>query len=206
MLTDGCGGGEEAVWFDPMPREIQCTPVTAGSSSLGYLQCDVSAACDVNGDGIGDLHQLSPRSRDIIVSGSVQPCDGYVLLDRVSTDAAGVTSRAATLNVRIFGQELIAWVTSQYPTVADATVYLLNNSGTKEICGWRDMDGDGDLDFCAFVTIRLNNDGLWRQRQVWFENIGFQKPAPSVAADLNRDGKVDGADLGMLLVAWGPAR
>jgi hypothetical protein len=38
----------------------------------------------------------------------------------------------------------------------------------------------------------------------WLENTGFEKPTSPIVADLNRDGKVDGADLGMLLVAWGP--
>ena len=60
------------------------------------------------------------------------------------------------------------------------------------------MDGDGDLDYLVVLSLSSG------RRQVWFENTGFEKPAPPVAADLNRDGRVDGADLGMLLIAWGP--
>jgi hypothetical protein len=38
----------------------------------------------------------------------------------------------------------------------------------------------------------------------WFENIGYEASQPPLAADLNGDGQVNGADLGLLLVAWGP--
>ncbi len=203
-IGGGCGGGQEAAWFAPNPRDIQCAANPSGSNNLGYLQCEVNAACDINGDGVGDFHELSPSNRDIIVSGVQQTCEGYVLLDRVDSDASGITSRGFTLNVRVYGPELAAWVYQQYPAVADATVYLRNNTGTKEICGWRDMDGDGDRDFCVFVSIRLTNDGYWRQRQVWFENVGYEKPVPPRAADIYRDGRVDGADLGLVLVSWGP--
>jgi hypothetical protein len=40
-------------------------------------------------------------------------------------------------------------------------------------------------------------------RQIWFENIGYEKPIPPLAADLNGDGWVNGLDLGLLLGAWG---
>jgi hypothetical protein len=39
-------------------------------------------------------------------------------------------------------------------------------------------------------------------RQAWFENIGYEKPPPPLAADLNQDGDVNGIDLGLLLAAW----
>jgi hypothetical protein len=49
--------------------------------------------------------------------------------------------------------------------------------------------------------------GVWRSRGApvyfWLENTGFHH-ARAVPADLNHDGKVNGADLGLLLVAWGP--
>lgn len=46
----------------------------------------------------------------------------------------------------------------------------------------------------------------WQRRgglYFWLENTG-QPAKPRAAADLNGDGNVDGADLGMLLYAWGP--
>jgi hypothetical protein len=64
------------------------------------------------------------------------------------------------------------------------------------------MDGDGDLDYLIILYVESASSNALQQ--VWFENIGFEKPAPPIAADINGDGRVDGADLGMLLIAWGP--
>jgi len=70
--------------------------------------------------------------------------------------------------------------------------------------GWRDIDVDGDLDLIAEAALEYQGVSGYFGLDIWFENTGYEKPAPPIAADLNRDGKVDGADLGMLLVAWGP--
>jgi hypothetical protein len=68
------------------------------------------------------------------------------------------------------------------------------------------MDGDGDLDICCLAqvdTVFESGDGADTYRVIWFENIGYEKSPPPLAADLNRDGNVDGVDLGLLLAAWG---
>jgi hypothetical protein len=69
--------------------------------------------------------------------------------------------------------------------------------------GWRDIDFDGDLDLIAEVHYEVagisGNFGL----DIWFENIGYEVSQPPRAADLNNDGIVDGADLGILLSVWG---
>jgi hypothetical protein len=98
--------------------------------------------------------------------------------------------------------------------------------------GWLDCDGDGDLDLvilasrlelgggicsydplcceyggscCGVLQCDLpNNWHLRDQAMFWFENIGYEASQPPLAADLNGDGQVNGADLGLLLVAWGP--
>jgi hypothetical protein len=62
------------------------------------------------------------------------------------------------------------------------------------------MDSDGDLDLVVIVDIEA---GSATRLDGWFENIGYEKPTPPLAADLNRDGSVDGVDLGILLAAWG---
>ena len=68
--------------------------------------------------------------------------------------------------------------------------------------GWHDCDHDGDLDLVYLLNATLP-DG---SRQIWFENIGYEKPAPPLPADINGDGRVNGADLGLVLAAWGATR
>jgi hypothetical protein len=64
------------------------------------------------------------------------------------------------------------------------------------------MDGDRDLDLVVQVE---SGAGSCCSAEIYYlANIGYEKPAPPVAADINRDGRVDGADLGKLLLAWGP--
>jgi hypothetical protein len=58
-----------------------------------------------------------------------------------------------------------------------------------------DMDGDRDLD----LIVRANTTSA--QYLLWIENTN--SGSHPIAADLNRDGRVDGADLSLLLVSWG---
>jgi len=66
---------------------------------------------------------------------------------------------------------------------------------------WRDMELDGDCDL--LVEIRWKDATGWHYKRGWFENIGYEKPAPPIAADLKRDGTVDGFDRALLLNSWG---
>lgn len=66
--------------------------------------------------------------------------------------------------------------------------------------GWRDLDGDGDLDYVVQLFIDDFADESW----VWLENTGFEADPPPLAADINQDGVVDGKDLASVLAAWTP--
>ena len=57
-----------------------------------------------------------------------------------------------------------------------------------------DMDGDGDLD----LVFRIS---AWTPL-IWIENTSVANPP--LAADVNRDGVVDGKDLASVLAAWTP--
>ena len=54
------------------------------------------------------------------------------------------------------------------------------------------MDADGDLDLI----------GSFYDQGFWIENT--VKANPPLAADINRDGVVDGKDLASVLAAWTP--
>ena len=69
--------------------------------------------------------------------------------------------------------------------------------------GWRDIDFDGDLDLIAEATLEFQGLSGYFGLDIWFENIGYEVSQPPRAADLNNDGIVDGADLGILLSVWG---
>jgi hypothetical protein len=59
------------------------------------------------------------------------------------------------------------------------------------------LSWEGTFWICAQI---VTNEGP--QVSFWLENTGFQHSNP-IAADLNRDGRVDGADLSLVLYAWG---
>lgn len=65
----------------------------------------------------------------------------------------------------------------------------LSSDGWWRLLGLRDCDNDGDLDLVI---------GSYEQ-SMYFENTGFQNAAP-LEGDLNHDGQVDNADVGVLLL------
>lgn len=90
----------------------------------------------------------------------------------------------------------------QFPGLANALVLDPRDNGLY--AGWADADRDGDKDLVLQFFADYGDGSSSLEGQIWFENIGHEKPAPPVAADINRDGQVNGADLGILLTAWGP--
>jgi hypothetical protein len=64
-----------------------------------------------------------------------------------------------------------------------------------------DVDRDGDPDL--IMRLGCVEIPAWVPREAffWVENTASHNPP--LAADLNRDGSVDGVDLGLLLAAWG---
>jgi hypothetical protein len=179
---------------------------------------------DVNGDGTNDL--CYPRGLFSDFGGTL----GVV----ATTETGAIESRSTTdfLQVTRFEQSpsgLVFTTNGVLPDLSAALAAKIPEVGnwnpaecsgyhyyiTFEPLGWLDCDSDGDLDLIV-------NWNLWRReydpslpcmpvvgaaisgQYAWLENIGYEKPAPPLAADLNQDGQVDGADLGLLLVAWGP--
>ena len=60
------------------------------------------------------------------------------------------------------------------------------------------MDGDGRRDL---IVVRQTDPIEWPKGNGWFVHLNITDGEPLVA-DINRDGFVDGADLGLLIAAW----
>jgi hypothetical protein len=200
-----CPARVTSQWFSTVPREIGCTPTSCCASDLLYVQAHPTFPCDIDGDGANDFWSgPDAASFDVIISGNDQPVPTeQIVLSLLSADGPEVSARSEA--TQVFGGSLLQWIRMNYPSVADATVYLRTNDGqTRQIAGWRDMDGDKDLDYIVFVTVNVGPAGQSPEvrRQVWFENTGFEANGKGAAADLNRDGVVNGEDLCIVLAAW----
>lgn len=173
-------------WFSPVLREISydCRPF-----SRAPFGC-----ADVNGDDIADYF-VSEGAGDMGIVTAGQPqriYPNWLLHSRLD----GVGSASFHTHVSVFPN-------TDAPGIVLKSMFPSLQSATSRNRGWRDCDGDGDLDLVVDIDLYFFGD-TQQLIPFWFENIGYEKPVPPIAADINGDGRVDGADLGLLLVAWGP--
>jgi hypothetical protein len=193
-----------ASWFAPTPRLLECN--TPNGLSLATIKGN---AVDINGDGSLDFWMAARNTVLAVWNGQPYsatedgPASGFLTISQVNQ--VGDSYQVQQLTLSIFTATIGEWCLANLPTPGGPNravrLHLYENGQAENIAwsGWRDIDGDGDLDFVC----RATDDWTWNA-QIWFENIGYEKPAPPIAADINGDGRVDGADLGMLLIAWGP--
>jgi hypothetical protein len=165
-----------------------------------YIGAQRIWSADVNGDGTNESFDFAGGSgTHVLANGSIvaPSADDTAMMRTITvSDSSGVRLDEQT----VFRVDVVAVGTAilqRFPESRGSQTIYFNWEG---VSGWYDCDHDGDLDLVVFCTSPFP-DG---SRQIWFENTGYEKPALPVAADLNRDGRVDGADLGMLLIAWGP--
>jgi hypothetical protein len=146
---------------------------------LGLTPADVN--CDGQPEALEASTQFEP-----VYGGQVQNIPDMMFWLRMAKDGAELELRRQS----VFrpGTQVGQAFRAAYPNGQYVRVYLL---------GWLDADLDGDLDLIAWVYIDSFGSNYW------FENIGYQKQ-PHLVGDLNADGKVNGADLGTLLVNWTP--
>ncbi len=117
----------------------------------------------------------------------IEPC--LLSLDDLSLDAEEITvERSCVLTNEALGQWLVlntGW-----------DVAYIGGTAPR----WSDVDGDGDLDLCMIVDCLQGCDSGMRVN-IWLENTGFEKQT-FAAGDINKDGKVDGVDISILLSDW----
>jgi hypothetical protein len=184
-----------SAWFSATPKFfVPCDPESPRWLGVQWLM-----SADVNSDGTRESFDFATTYTQVLANGSLvtpTPSDFKVVQTITARDSTGIRIDEEV----VFQVDVVAVGTAILQRFPDIQGNLSLSIGSSR-SGWHDCDHDGDLDLVVSSLGGSLPDG---SRQVWFENIGYEKPAQPVAADLNRDGRVDGADLGMLLIAWGP--
>ena len=198
-----CTIGEPLNWFTQVHPLPECAKRVWELGSLN----DRTSAYDVDADGMRDVMVFMRNvdggvgassyeaSDNVVGSGSNMSywcCVGAHALFKVVTSVEG-GAVSVTLHPVLSGELLRA----AFCLVADC-----NNPAIDEIYNIKDLhdvDGDGDLDLIVEIYWHGSTGA---SHVVWIENT--VKSDPALAADINRDGVVDGLDLTALLAAWTP--
>jgi hypothetical protein len=190
-MPAACDPVAPANWLDPIPKRFQLC--SAQGVDHATVPCSPTSRADVNGDGREEY--LSGYPSVTVVANGGQPVDIGSQTLRLSEVIDGGSGKLVRLrSVFPVGTAVGIGVVQVIPDIQSATVHLL---------GWRDMDADGDLDLLCYIAVSQGGF-CCQETNFYFENIGYEKPAPPLAADLNQDGYVNGLDLGLLLGQWGP--
>jgi hypothetical protein len=192
LVMAGCQTDPSA-WFDPIPKRLRpCIGNQLQANTIGRLPI---FAADVNADGNIEYFDILNNEEVTVLSGETPVITKPLLYQSVTESAALGTTvyRNSVIDVgAATGQSIEAAL--GYTNITN--IYLFPN-------GWRDIDHDGDLDLITQVRFRVGMTSYFDSADFWFENIGYEVSQPPLAADLNNDGIVDGADLGILLSVWG---
>ena len=169
-MVADCQSTESLQWFSTTPKEIQGCKVICNRGIMDG-DMDMSFVNDINNDG--NLEYLMHSN-----AGGVDPA---IFISAMETVDGVATSKLV----------LVCSVDSQSINDFRSSIGLPLVEGWK-MQGLRDCDNDGDLDI-VIASWRGDNSYMY------FENTGFQNTAP-LEGDLNHDGQVDNADVGVLLL------
>jgi hypothetical protein len=230
-----------------LPKEISCINLGvgalrsqngAGTTTCGYAASDLPINAqmilyrDINGGAPtspvsegGDLEVITTRDITLpggLLFGNVEfdpplcienetnlvVCMSYYDLGPNTPAASGVPGGA--------GYRCVVALTSVDPTLPSnvysrsiacaATTYTLRNYTTATNRLQWPIELNGQLASCGSTSAcpaDQNNDGVVNGADLGLL-LGAWGPCPNCRADINIDGVVNGADLGLLLGAWGP--
>lgn len=232
-------GGDCGVlpWFDPAPRRFE--------TICGPLATVAPQFADVNADGVPEAFTVADQNAAaggcIFASG----CEGFAagsgiasitlnaLCDdsdpvpaewpdalRLSRISAGTSGPVAeSVSVLTIPTQVAAELLQSLPAERPACNEVPGSPRWQVQCsilGWRDCDGDRDLDLLIFAALTKHQPfmgkcdfvmsfcSVERGEYFWFENTGFEASPARPPADVNGDGTVNGADLAEVLGNWSP--
>lgn len=214
-LGDGgaCTIGEPLDWFTTVHVLPECADLIWGGEYMSVVSASISRteAIDVDGDGRDDHLVLAGHATD--QSGTSYFARSYVL--EYGLNAAGFYTPVLDIDTpplyraRYSAHEGGLQLTLD--PVMSASVLLDALCAVTKPCDaalplvyfnmtdFKDMDGDGDLDLILTLDV-YDKGSYFTQHRVWIENT--VKANPALAADINKDGVVDGKDLAAVLSAW----
>jgi hypothetical protein len=193
QMDSGCpSGNQPQQWFTTVHPLDECASRLFQRYNPNGLNCWTSIQVDINEDGATELMTVAGCLTSLLDGGVPAPVQPVYKVANLSSNGGIGT---ATFSEVMDSAALIEFVGTHFKGISSTETYAF-----VQIM-FADVDGDGDLDAIAGI------DGIFgynwdRVGYVWIENTGFQHTNP-IAADLNHDNRVDGADLSLLLYAWG---
>jgi hypothetical protein len=146
--------------------------------SRGFGSTD-SASHDINGDGVLEHFIWNLFNQE------TSPDAPVLFRDEIVFD--GITTSVQYQPV-LLAAPLVAFIQSQ-PNLSRSYC---------NPCGWRDMDNDGDLDLILYFFGIDSYDSVLG----WLENTGYPASPPRSPYDLDGNGRVNTADLSLLLMEF----
>jgi len=178
--SDVCQDLEPDIRFTgPLHPIAQC--IDSNTGWFRWFGSTDSASHDINGDGV--LEHFSWNLDNL----NQETSPDAPVLFRTEIVFDGTTTSVRYQPV-LLAAPLVAFIQSQ-PFLS---------SSYCNLSGWRDMDNDGDLDLILYFDWIPSGDF----RYGWLENTGYPTSPPRSPYDLDGNGRVNTADLSLLLMEF----
>ena len=179
--SDACQDPEPDIRFTGAIHPIT-TCLNSDGNPRWFGRTD-TASHDINGDGV--LEHFAWNGFEL--NQDTPPDAAVMFRDEIVFDG---TTTSVRYHAVLLAAPLLAFIQSQVSSTSSWNYYLYAS-------GWRDMDNDGDLDLIFWFTSG-GGDGV----QGWLENTGYPASPPRSPYDLDGNGRVNTADLSLLLMEF----